>query len=634
MFKILYTVTIFIGIIILLRALCKNRISARLQYALWLLVAVKLLAFPMPNVEGDFSVLGIIAGAGQEELTGMTNSKEELLTAEENGLTATETQAGGTGNGALWSQGQMVAEGTVPGTDTGAAPEYIGPAKGGLSGFGRWWDRTVLRLGAYVENVLKVPVWLVWILCAGSLLCAAWMVWHHVRLYRYLRRKRVPLYAPQENGAGRERTSLYSVEGLPTPCLFGRSIYIPADLAGDAELLPYMVKHEACHYSHGDILWGFLRMLCVCLYWYHPLVWVSAYLSRQDCELACDEAVVRRMEGQERKRYGELLLALAAGKASFAECFSMTTAMSGNAKNLRERICRITGKSGGSGKSRLVFGIAVVVLGITGICACVTSGFVSPEKQWQSIRIREREDSVSVLQESYGITYRLSRDAASYGLYMEQYEYGELVFAEVLDCAPLRPEGERPRKVKKGEALFARELESDEATGAFVKSVVSYSIPDYSAAQADGAGAAFKAFSLELPEVESIGNSFSGSSAEQLEHRFRLNEDVILLADYYGDWNGLSVPARHYFAAEKYEEEVGEILKDDRCVILTHLIVSDQTVGELEKQLEELVQGKKEGENTGAKEPVSGRNASGCLTEKRGARRPMSTMPGITRKHS
>lgn len=41
-------------------------------------------------------------------------------------------------------------------------------------------------------------------------------------------------------------------------------------------------------------------------------------------------------------------------------------------------------------------------------------------------------------------------------------------------------------------------------------------------------------------------------------------------------------------------EAAEEVLKNDRCVILTHLVVSDKTSEKLEKQLEELVKNKEE----------------------------------------
>lgn len=673
MFGILFTVTFFIGIVLLLRSVLKKQISAGLQYGIWLLVAVKLLVFPVPDVEGDFSVFGLVAQVRQEEISGEKISTEEFAAAQAGGMAQEETQSGQAADGNLWANsGQGAEESSIAGTDTGVTPEYVGVDGKAFHGVARWYQMTKLRLLHYVEMVLKVPVWLACLLATGSLLCAGWMIVYHVRLGRYLRKRRVVLqevlvreaernhrreervvFQPEiakraagykaDRGGGNERRELasresgwsdgreealresgwsdgrelasresresgreeeklrergwfdrksrifrvYSVEGLPTPCLFGRGIYIPAGLAEDQELLPYILRHEMCHYFHGDTIWGVLRMICVCLYWYHPLVWLAAYLSRQDCELACDEAVVKPMAGQERTRYGELLLKLVPVKSSPADCFSMTTAMSGDAKNLGERLKRITGK----GKNTVIPGVLTVAAVLVGIYACVTSGFVSVEKQWQSIRIREDEESIPIMQESYRLDYRLSKDAASYGLYLEQYEYGNLTEVKALDCAALIPEGEVSRKTKRGEALYTRELEADEATGSFVKSVSSYSMPDYTTS--DRAGSAFKAFTLDLSEGLAIGSSFSMAAGEELEHRFRLGEDIILLASYYGD-GSLSVPPGHIFETEKYMEKTEGILESDSCVILVHLIVSDKSAEELRGEISEIVRKKAE----------------------------------------
>lgn len=619
MFAILFTVTFFISLILLLRAVFQRHISARLQYAIWLLVALKLLVFPMPDVEGDFSVLGLVAQVRQEGLSGDRISAEELAAAQESGMAQEETQDG-KADGSLWADGsQMAGNEDAAGTDTGAAPVYIEVGGKDASGLMRWYRMTALRLQHYAETVLKVPVWAVAVLAAGSLLCAVWMTVYHVRLGRYLRRRRVALpevrlegvgelpmgeqlcggdvsgteegrtlFKESKRSAGKRRIfRIYSVEGLPTPCLFGRNIYVPADLVENGELLAYILRHEMCHFFHGDAVWGVVRMVCVCLYWYHPLVWLAAYLSRQDCELACDEATVKPLGGRERKQYGELLLQFAPVKGYPMECFSMTTAMSGSAKSLRQRLERITGNK----RNWVIPGVLAVLAGGVGIYACITNGVVSADKQWQSIRIRREEVSIPVVQESYRVDYRLSKDAASYGLYLEEYEYGRLISAEVLDCAALRPEGEVSRKQKRGEALYTRTLEADETTGAFIKSVSSYSLPDHTTL--DGAGSVFKAFTMELSEVTAIGNSFSMATAEQLEHRFRIGEDIILLADYYGDGR-LSVPPGHVFETEKYMKNTVDILKSDSCVILVHLIVSDQSSEELRKQIDEIVRKKVE----------------------------------------
>ena len=583
MFAIMFTVTFLISFVILLRVIFGQHISARLQYGIWIFVAVKLLIFPLPDVEGDFSVLGLVAESRQEWFLGDAVSEGEEAAAQAGKMTQEEMP--GDSEWDLWA---AAGKSGAAGTEGDRMPEYMGSGGKGLSGVARWCRMTGLGLRHYAETVLKVPMWLAGVLGAGSILCAVWMLIYHARLRKYLMRKRVAVSEAGRKGMFR----VYAVEGLPTPCLFGRSIYIPAGLAEDEELLPYILRHEMCHCFHGDVLWSVVRMICVCLYWYHPLVWLAAYLSGQDCELACDESVVRYMVESDRKRYGELLLALTPVKGFPAECFSATTAMSGSAKNLKRRLERITGKR----RSWVLPGILAVLAGGVGVYACITSGFVSVDKQWQSIRIRQEEGSLPIWQESYKLDYRLSKDAASYGLYMEQYEYGELISAEILDCAALRPEDGSERKQKRGEVLYERKLEANQVTGAFVKSINCYSVRDYSTA--DGASSLFKAFTLELPGENCAGNFFS-MAAEKVEHRFRINEDIILLADYYGDREKgcmLSLPPGHIFESEKYMEKTGEILKDDRCVILVHLIVSDGSVEELREQLEEIVRKKGEGE--------------------------------------
>ena len=65
MFAIMFTVTFLISFVILLHVIFGRHISARLQYGIWLFVAVKLLIFPLPDVEGDFSVLGLAAEGRQ-----------------------------------------------------------------------------------------------------------------------------------------------------------------------------------------------------------------------------------------------------------------------------------------------------------------------------------------------------------------------------------------------------------------------------------------------------------------------------------------------------------------------------------------------------------------------------------------
>ena len=67
------TSSAFILAIVLLRALFHKKISMRLQYALWLFVALKLLLVPVPQFE---SVLSVQRLTGQWEGNQMAESKD------------------------------------------------------------------------------------------------------------------------------------------------------------------------------------------------------------------------------------------------------------------------------------------------------------------------------------------------------------------------------------------------------------------------------------------------------------------------------------------------------------------------------------------------------------------------------
>lgn len=76
--------------------------------------------------------------------------------------------------------------------------------------------------------------------------------------------------------------------------------------------MSHILTHELTHYTHGDSLWNLIRALCLTVYWFNPLVWAAASLSRRDCELACDEGVIARLGEENRFAYGRTLVGMAA----------------------------------------------------------------------------------------------------------------------------------------------------------------------------------------------------------------------------------------------------------------------------------------------------------------------------------
>lgn len=90
--------------------------------------------------------------------------------------------------------------------------------------------------------------------------------------------------------------------------LFRPRIYLPAGLSELEQR--YVLLHEKTHIKHCDHVWKLLALLCLCLHWFDPVVWLCWGLFGRDLELACDETVTAVLSGEERCDYAETLLRL------------------------------------------------------------------------------------------------------------------------------------------------------------------------------------------------------------------------------------------------------------------------------------------------------------------------------------
>jgi TonB family protein len=88
------------------------------------------------------------------------------------------------------------------------------------------------------------------------------------------------------------------------------AILLPASAAGWArERLRVVLLHEMAHIRRKDCLTQALGELIVCLYWFHPLVWLAVRRLRAERERACDDLVL--YAGTKASDYAAHLLAIA-----------------------------------------------------------------------------------------------------------------------------------------------------------------------------------------------------------------------------------------------------------------------------------------------------------------------------------
>lgn len=117
------------------------------------------------------------------------------------------------------------------------------------------------------------------------------------------------------------RDNIYESEFVDSPFVFGvvkPNIYLPMHM--DEGAAAYVIAHEHAHLARRDHWWKVLGYLVLALHWFNPLVWVAYILFCRDIELACDEKVVRGLDGAARADYSQALLSCAAPKRAVAAC--------------------------------------------------------------------------------------------------------------------------------------------------------------------------------------------------------------------------------------------------------------------------------------------------------------------------
>ena len=128
----------------------------------------------------------------------------------------------------------------------------------------------------------------------------AWLL----KVYAYVCRKKRIKNPPK----------LLVCEGLSSPMLAGLrkpALYVPAEDYGMEEL-EFIFSHELSHYVRRDLWYKMLLMAVTTIYWFDPALYLMQREAEKDVENLCDGKMAANYNRQERRKYGELLLKIAA----------------------------------------------------------------------------------------------------------------------------------------------------------------------------------------------------------------------------------------------------------------------------------------------------------------------------------
>ena len=110
------------------------------------------------------------------------------------------------------------------------------------------------------------------------------------------------------------KVTLRKSEFVSSPLTYGiihPVILLPSGLHLEDKEFLCVMEHEWIHIRWWDVFVKYLLYLAVCIYWFHPLVWMMAGLLSRDMELACDEEVVKTFPDSRRQTYALTLIRLA-----------------------------------------------------------------------------------------------------------------------------------------------------------------------------------------------------------------------------------------------------------------------------------------------------------------------------------
>ena len=153
------------------------------------------------------------------------------------------------------------------------------------------------------------PLWFRGLTLVWLLGMAGFLVFHgfsYLRMYHRIRRP--------DSGVRQVEPGICEIDGGHLSFVMGLIhpvIYLSSGL--DPESRKVVLCHERVHLQRRDYLFKPAALVICCVHWFNPLVWLAFYLMNMDCEMSCDEKVVKLLGEESKKIYSYTLLEEASG---------------------------------------------------------------------------------------------------------------------------------------------------------------------------------------------------------------------------------------------------------------------------------------------------------------------------------
>lgn len=146
--------------------------------------------------------------------------------------------------------------------------------------------------------------------------------------------------------------------------IFEKHIVLPQIDYKEKELR-WILKHELTHYKNNDLIYKFIITFLSIIYWFNPFIYIMNKEINNDCELFCDEHVLRDYDFKEKQDYALTIIKSLKNinKKSFA--INLTTGL-GSKEILKKRFDSMFSRKGKKGR---VIGLFLAIICIISICS-------------------------------------------------------------------------------------------------------------------------------------------------------------------------------------------------------------------------------------------------------------------------
>lgn len=320
--EIMISSTVMILLVMLFRVIFRGKVRHCLIYAMWLFVALRLLV-PVNIGTFSFGVSGMM-----NQVQDHTENTKEIETD--------KMQEGSLNTLVLHKNTTTNSKMTVP--EEKEIPAQISAQ-----------EKMQEAWKAYKDKI--------WLAGTGSILLVVLVA--NIFYVHKLKKNRKSFDKFREG-----KLPVYVTENVQVPCLYGvfkTAIYLPVQRLDQLteEQVKWIICHEECHYRQRDHIWSLLRILLTAVYWFHPLVWAAAYLSKKDAEISCDEKVLANSNLTQKIAYGKTLICVASRDRKLS-VFYPTTAVVGTKKELKNRMRKIVEENKYKRKAKVVLAVIMV----------------------------------------------------------------------------------------------------------------------------------------------------------------------------------------------------------------------------------------------------------------------------------